>query len=52
MKWVKWGNYKESDIIEDINGGGYVATQDFVLHIDEHAIALGRFSVDTITIGS
>ena len=49
-KCLDCGSYKESDIIEDINGGGSGATQDFVLHIDENAIPLGSFSSDTITI--
>jgi hypothetical protein len=49
-KCLDCGNYKESDIIEDINGGGPGATQDYVLHIDTLAIPLGSKTSDTITI--
>lgn len=49
-KCVDCGTYNESDIIEDLGGGGPGATQDFVLNIDENSVPLGAKTSDTITI--
>ncbi len=49
-KCVDCGTYKESEIIEDINGGGPGALQDYVLHINENVIPLGGKNSDTITV--
>ncbi|MFT5512540.1 MAG: hypothetical protein ACI8SE_000938, partial [Bacteroidia bacterium] len=47
---IDCGIYKESDIIEDISGGGPGAPQNFVLHIGSNAIPLGSKSKDSILI--
>lgn len=49
-KCVDCGIYNESNIIEDINGGGLGAPQDFVLHIDDKAMPLGNRAADTIYV--
>ncbi len=49
-KCVDCGTYKENEIIEDVNGGGPGATQDYVLHIDENVIPLGSKLSDTISV--